>query len=55
MRFATVLKESGTDGNGGALEDVVVVALGIVLLLDPVSPAQVLVAATGGVLNGRRN
>lgn len=44
MRFATVLRESGTDGNGGAFEDIVDVALGVVLLFDPVSPTEALVA-----------
>jgi len=44
LRFATVLRESGTDGNGGAFEDVVGVALGVMLLFDPVSPTEALVA-----------
>lgn len=44
MRFATVLRESGTDGNGGALEDMGVVVLCVVLLFDPVSPTEALVA-----------
>jgi len=55
LRFATVLRESGTDGNGGAFEDVVGVALGVVLLFDPVSPVQMLVAAAADVPNARRN
>jgi hypothetical protein len=43
LRLATVLRESGTDGNGGALEDVVV-EVGVVLLFDPVRPTEALVA-----------
>lgn len=47
FRFATVLRESGTDGKGGAVEETVgvdAVVLGAVLLLDAVSPAWLLVA-----------
>lgn len=47
LRFATVLRESGTDGKGGAVEEVVdgdVVVLGTVLLVDGVSPTEALVA-----------
>jgi len=43
LRFATVLSESGTDGSGGALEDVAV-EVGAVLLFDPVRPTEALVA-----------
>jgi len=43
LRFATVLSESGTDGSGGALEDVAV-EVGVVLLFDPVRPTEALVA-----------
>jgi hypothetical protein len=43
LRFATVLRESGTDGNGGALEDIVV-EVGVVVLFDPVRPTEALVA-----------
>jgi hypothetical protein len=42
LRFATVLRESGTDGNGGAPEGVAV-AVAAALLFDPVSPARLLV------------
>jgi hypothetical protein len=49
-----VLRESGTDGNGGALEDVAV-AVGAVLLFDPVSPARVLVFGVADVPSGWRN
>jgi len=43
--LATVLRESGTEGSGGGFnEDAVdVVAVGVVLL-DPVSPTEALVA-----------
>ena len=47
LRFATVLRESGTDGSGGAADDdvdVAVVVLGAVLLVEPVSPTEALVA-----------
>ena len=54
MRLATVLRESGTDGNGGALEDVVV-EVGVVLLFDPVRPVLLLVAVVPDVSNGWRN
>jgi hypothetical protein len=54
LRFATVLRESGIDGKGGALE-AVVVELGVVLLFDPVSPALLLVVVVPDVSNGRRN
>lgn len=38
-----MLSESGTDGSGGAFDDVdVAVAVGVVLLLEPVRPARVL-------------
>jgi hypothetical protein len=44
LRFATVLSESGTEGRGGAVEEVVdAVAVGAVLLFEPVSPARLLV------------
>lgn len=49
-----MLRESGTDGNGGALE-AVVVELGFVLLFDPVSPVLLLVAVVPDVSHGRRN
>jgi hypothetical protein len=42
LRFATVLSVSGTDGSGGAVDDAVAVAVGVVLLLDPVRPTPVL-------------
>ena len=54
MRFATVLRESGTDGNGGALDDVAVV-VGVEVLFEPVSPARVLVFVVADVPNGWRN
>jgi hypothetical protein len=54
LRFATVLRESGTDGNGGALEDVVV-EVGVVVLFDPVRPVLLLVAVIPDVRNGWRN
>lgn len=54
LRFATVLRESGTDGNGGALEDVVV-EVGVVVLFDPVRPVLLLVAVIPDVWNGWRN
>ena len=54
MRFATVLRESGTDGNGGAPEDVVV-EVGVVVLFDPVRPVLLLVAVIPDVWNGWRN
>lgn len=54
MRFATVLRESGTDGNGGALGDVVV-EVGVVVLFDPVRPVLLLVAVIPDVRNGWRN
>ncbi len=41
LRFATVLRESGTEGSGGAAE-AVAVPMGDVVLLDPVSPARML-------------
>lgn len=45
MRFATVLRESGTDGSGGAPADVEdAVAVGVVVLLEPVKPTEALVA-----------
>ena len=37
FRFATVLSESGTEGNGGGA-----VAVGVVVLLEPVRPARLL-------------
>lgn len=46
-----MLRESGTDGNGGAFGDVAVPA-GAVLLLDPVSPAQLLGVLVADALNG---
>ena len=42
FRFATVLSESGTEGNGGGLD--VAVAVVDVVLLDPVKPTEALVA-----------
>jgi hypothetical protein len=54
LRFATVLSESGTDGSGGALDDVAV-DVGAVLLLDPVRPVLLLVAVGLDVLHGWRN
>jgi hypothetical protein len=54
LRFATVLRESGTDGNGGALEDIVV-EVGVVVLFDPVRPVLLLVAVIPDVRNGWRN
>lgn len=41
MRFATVVSESGTDGKGGAVEDV---DDEVVLVDEPVSPTEALVA-----------
>ena len=51
LRFATVLRESGTDGNGGAFDDVAV-AVGAALLFDPVSPALLLDVFVAVMLNG---
>ena len=60
LRFATVLSESGTDGNGGAAADdgdaaVAVVVLGAVLLVEPVSPAWWLVTMVPDMPNSGRN
>lgn len=44
LRFATVLRESGTDGSGGAVEEVGdVVVVDAVLVFDPVRPVRWLV------------
>ena len=46
-----MLRESGTDGSGGAFEDVAV-AVGVALLFDPVRPALLLDVFVAVILNG---
>lgn len=56
LRFATVLRESGTDGRGGAVEEAVdAVVVGAAVLLDPVSPAWMLVAFVPMIPDGWRD
>jgi hypothetical protein len=44
LRFATLVRESGTDGSGGGFDVAVAV-----LLFDPVRPARLLAVLLAGV------